>query len=99
MMVPDQMSPPSRLDSRVVEKINELVARGVTEMYEVKHGIIHFVEKELFDCTSMSFPPRHNKTYFPTITDLQNHIYHAKLALQAGTLTSLPPVSFNYETS
>ena len=83
---------PSRLNPRVVEKINELVARGVTDIYQVKHGIINFVEKDLFPSMGEPMPARHNKSYFPTITDLQNHIHQAMLALESGTLESLPPV-------
>lgn len=83
----------SRLDSRVVEKINELVARGVTDIYQVKHGVINFVEKDLFLCGDERIPARQNKLFFPTITDLQNHIHQALLALESGTLESLPPVS------
>ena len=89
----DQMSPISRLNYRVVEKINELVARGITGIYEVKHGVIQYVETELFRGRAGEVPARHNKTYFPTITDLQNHIHLAKVALEAGTLATLPPVS------
>ena len=83
----------SRLDPRVVDKINELVARGVTDTYEVKHGVINFVEKDLFLSGDEPIPARHNKSFFPTITDLQNHIHQAILALDSGTLESLPPVS------
>ncbi|CAB4003007.1 calcium-responsive transcription factor-like [Paramuricea clavata] len=81
----------SRLDPRVVEKINELVARGVTDIYQVKHGVISFIEKDLFLGVDEPTPARHNKSFFPTITDLQNHIYQAMLALESGTLESLPP--------
>ena len=83
---------PSRLNPQVVEKINELVARGVTDIYQVKHGIINYVEKDLFIGVDKPIPARHNKSYFPTITDLQNHIHQAMLALESGTLESLPPV-------
>jgi hypothetical protein len=83
----------SRLDPQVVEKINEFVARGVTDIYQVKHGVINFIEKDLFLGVDEPTPARHNKSFFPTITDLQNHIYQAMLALESGTLESLPPVS------
>lgn len=85
----------SRLDSRVVNKINELVARGVTDIYQVKHGVVNFVEKDLFLSADESVPARHNKLFFPTVTDLQNHIHQALLALESGTLESLPPVSLS----
>ena len=83
-------SPSQRLDPKVVEKVQELVARGVTGIYTVKHCLKEFVEKEVFagqDC-----PPRHNKAFFPTIIDIQNHIHTAQIALATGTLLPLPPV-------
>ena len=80
-----------RLNPEVMHKIRELVARGVSGIYTVKHCLKEYVEKELF--ANMESPPRHNKSYFPTIIDIQNHIHQAQMALATGTLVPLPPVS------
>lgn len=80
----------TRLDPRIVEKINEFVSRGMTDIYQVKHGLIRFVENTLF--VHGEVPARHNKSFFPTITDLQNSIHQALTMLQAGALQQLPPV-------
>ena len=83
-------SPAQRLDPKVADKVQELVARGVTGIYTVKHCLKEYVEKELF--VSQECPPRHNKAFFPTIIDIQNHIHTAQMALASGTLLPLPPV-------
>lgn len=81
-----------RLYPEVMHKIRELVARGVTGIYTVKHCLKEYVEKELF--INLEPPPRHNKSYFPTIIDIQNHIHQAQMALATGALMPLPPVSW-----
>lgn len=80
-----------RLNPDVMHKIRELVARGVAGIYVVKHCLKEYVEKELF--ANMEPPPRHNKSYFPTIIDIQNHIHQAQMALATGTLVPLPPLT------
>jgi len=80
-----------RLNPEVMHKIRELVARGVSGIYTVKHCLKEYVEKELF--ANMEPPPRHNKSYFPTIIDIQNHIHQAQMALATGTLVPLPPLT------
>lgn len=87
----DNDSQGQRLNPEVMHKIRELVARGVSGIYTVKHCLKEYVEKELF--VNMEPPPRHNKSYFPTIIDIQNHIHQAQMALATGTLVPLPPVS------
>ncbi|XP_058970330.2 calcium-responsive transcription factor isoform X2 [Pocillopora verrucosa] len=80
-----------RLNPEVMHKIRELVARGVTGIYTVKHCLKEYVEKELF--VNLEPPPRHNKSYFPTIIDIQNHIHQAQMALATGALLPLPPLT------
>jgi len=80
-----------RLDQQVADKIYELVARGITGVYTIKHCLKEFVEKEMY--LGQEAPPRHNKAFFPTIIDLQNHIHEAQSALASGQLLPLPPVS------
>lgn len=80
-----------RLNPEVMNKIRELVARGVSGIYTVKHCLKVFVEKELF--VNMEPPARHNRSFFPTIIDIQNHIHQAQMALATGTLLPLPPLT------
>lgn len=94
-MDPDENdSQGQRLNPGVMHKIRELVARGVSGIYVVKHCLKEYVERELF--ANMEPPPRHNKSYFPTIIDIQNHIHQAQMALATGTLVPLPPVSTSF---
>lgn len=81
-----------RLNPEVMNKIRELVARGVSGIYTVKHCLKVFVEKELF--ANVEAPARHNRSYFPTIIDIQNHIHQAQMALATGSLMPLPLVSY-----
>ena len=37
-----------KIDKRIIDKIFELISKGVTNISEVKHSIADFVEKELF---------------------------------------------------
>lgn len=80
-----------RLNQQVADKIHELVARGITGVYTIKHCLKEYVEKEMY--IGHDTPPRHNKAFFPTIIDLQNHIHEAQSALATGHLLPLPPVS------
>lgn len=80
-----------RLNQQVADKIYEFVARGITGVYAIKHCLKEYVEKEMY--TGQDPPPRHNKAFFPTIIDLQNHIHEAQAALASGQLLPLPPVS------
>ncbi|EDO42659.1 predicted protein [Nematostella vectensis] len=80
-----------RLNQQIISKIQEYVARGVTGLYAIKHLLKEFVEKEMF--SGQEAPPKHNKAYFPTIIDIQNHMHQAQMALASGTLMALPPLT------
>uniref|UniRef100_A0A8C5PGF0 Calcium responsive transcription factor n=1 Tax=Leptobrachium leishanense TaxID=445787 RepID=A0A8C5PGF0_9ANUR len=75
---------PSRLHPRVAEKIRELVASGIEEVYSVRKQLRKFVERELFKPDEV--PERHNLSYFPTVNDLRNHIHEAQVSLGTGEL-------------
>uniref|UniRef100_UPI00398F5833 calcium-responsive transcription factor-like n=1 Tax=Pristiophorus japonicus TaxID=55135 RepID=UPI00398F5833 len=75
---------PSRLHPRVTEKIRELVAQGIDQVYMVRKQLRKFVERELFKPDDV--PERHNLSFFPTVNDIKNHIHEAQLALQRGEL-------------
>ncbi|XP_019616003.1 PREDICTED: calcium-responsive transcription factor-like [Branchiostoma belcheri] len=79
------MEAASRLHPRVSAKIRELVAAGMSEVYQVRKAVRKFVEKELFG-GSDSVPERHNLSYFPTVNDIQNHVHLAQMAIERGEL-------------
>lgn len=66
------------VDRRVIEKIYELVHKGVTRPEEVKRCVEEFVERELFvDISPDGRPKKTNRKYYPTRQDLRNHIARA----------------------
>ncbi|CAJ0956989.1 unnamed protein product [Ranitomeya imitator] len=83
-MICDESALSSRLHPYVAEKIRELVARGIDEVYAVRKQLRKFVERELFKPDEI--PERHNLSYFPTVNDLKNHIHEAQKALGNGEL-------------
>ncbi|XP_073407627.1 calcium-responsive transcription factor [Dendrobates tinctorius] len=83
-LICDDSALSSRLHPYVAEKIRELVARGIDEVYAVRKQLRKFVERELFKPDEI--PERHNLSYFPTVNDLKNHIHEAQKALGNGEL-------------
>ncbi|XP_071977320.1 calcium-responsive transcription factor [Engystomops pustulosus] len=84
MVNEDNLALSSRLHPCVAEKIRELVATGIEEVYAVRKQLRKFVERELFKPDEI--PERHNLSYFPTVNDLKNHIHEAQKALGNGEL-------------
>ena len=72
-----------RVNDKVAIKISELVADGVTESDKVRSILRHYVLKDL--CKNNP-PDCNDRVYFPTDTDLRNHIYMAKRAMQLSCL-------------
>ena len=66
------------VDKRVIEKIYQMVRKGVTRPDEVKRCVEEFVERDLFaNIPSCERPKKTNRKYFPTREDLRNHIARA----------------------
>ncbi|CAN2389144.1 Transcription factor, partial [Pristimantis euphronides] len=84
MLCEENSTLPSRLHPYVAEKIRELVAKGIDEVYAVRKQLRKFVERELFKPDDI--PERHNLSYFPTVNDLKNHIHEAQKAVGNGEL-------------
>ena len=72
-----------RVNDKVAIKISELVADGVTESDKVRSILRHYVLKDL--CKNNP-PDCNDRVYFPTDTDLRNHIYMAKRVMQLSCL-------------
>ena len=66
------------LNPLISKKIEELVKEGITDVNEVKCSLRFFVKTEM-----KSNPPSvSNRAYYPTNTDIRNHIDAAKTAIQ-----------------
>ena len=74
-----------RVHPRIIEKINALVGEGTTEVQEVKRALRHYVFHTLFPDPS-NRPSENNRAYYPTNTDINNHVYSAKRAQELSKL-------------
>eukprot|EP00118_Oscarella_pearsei_P006095 m.27810 g.27810 ORF g.27810 m.27810 type:complete len:486 (+) comp30374_c0_seq2:111-1568(+) len=72
-----------RLNPSVLTRLRLLVLQGITNVLEVKHLLKNFVEKELFS-KGDTIPDTHDRSFYPTITDLQNHVHVTKEAIANG---------------
>ena len=68
-----------KIHTKLVEKINELVSEGAVTTQEVKRALKRHVHHVL--CPHQTIEAS-NRTYFPTETDIRNHIYSAQKALE-----------------
>ena len=66
------------VDKRIIEKIYDLVSRGVTRPDEVRRCIDEYVERELLSTIpAAARTQKSNRKYYPTQQDLRNHITKA----------------------
>ena len=66
----------------VAAKIEELVKEGYSDVAEVQRYLEQFVKAEFRD----QLPDKTNRAYYPTPTDIRNHMYKARLGLQFSKL-------------
>ena len=74
-----------RVHPKIIEKINVLVGEGITEVEEVKRALRHYVLHILFPDPN-NRPDETNRAYYPTKTDIKNHVYSAKRAQELSKL-------------
>lgn len=68
---------------KLIEKIYELVSEGLTDVQEVKRALKHYVQHNL--CPEIK-PDFTDRSYYPTTTDVHNHVYLAQRACQLSKL-------------
>ena len=73
-----------RVHPKLIEKIYELVFEGTTDVQEVKRALKHYVTHVL--CCSDFKPDLTDRSYYPTSTDVRNHVYKAQKACQLSKL-------------
>ena len=66
-----------RVDKRLINRIHELVAEGLTNTNHVKHQLELFVKNVLFK--DKELPQRTNRRFYPTANDVRSHILYGKL--------------------
>ena len=67
-----------RVHPMISQKIEDLVKEGITDVQEVKRTLRFMVKTEM----KGNLPSGNNRAYYPTNTDIQNHIDAAKTAIQ-----------------
>ena len=72
-----------RIHPKLVDKIYELVAEGITNTQEVKRSLKHYVKHIL--CPDPQ-PDITDRAYYPTTGDIQNHVYKAQRHCQLSKL-------------
>ena len=72
-----------RMDGKVAAKIVDIVTSGITDKAQVRSSLRHYVMHEL--CRDLP-PDPNDRAFFPMDTDIANHIYMAKHALQLSHL-------------
>ena len=72
-----------RVHPKLVEKIYELVSEGITDTQEVKRALKHYTLHAL--CPEQK-PELMDRAYYPTNTDIRNHVYKAQRACQLSKL-------------
>lgn len=79
------------VNHKVVSKIKEVVRQGVTSPFIVRQIARHYVEKEMLVAGEEKVP-KHDKSYFPPMIEIQNVMQQIQADLVSGALTPLPMV-------
>ena len=75
--------PAQKVHPMVSKKIEDLVREGAVDANEVQRSLREFVK----NCShELSKPSLTDRAYYPTLNDIRNHIYKAKIALQLSKL-------------
>ena len=73
-----------RMHPMVSQKITLLVREGATNPQEVRRALREYVRSELKE----NCPSPTNRSYFPTLEDIRNHVYTAKQGLEFDNLSA-----------
>ena len=73
----EQAGMAQRINPTVSNKITMLVREGATNPQEIRRVLREYVRSALKD----KCPNTTNRSYFPTLEDIRNHVYMAKLGL------------------
>lgn len=74
-----------RVHPLLVTKINDLVSSNLCNVHEVKKILRYYTNDEL--TKDLGFKPNeHDRAFYPDISDIKNHVYKAKRALELSKL-------------
>lgn len=78
------------VDSRVLNKIQELVRQGFVNPFIVRAAVKDFVENKMELNAPEQRPYKHNKAFYPPLIEIQNMIQQTQAALNSGVVAPLP---------
>ncbi|KAM7394513.1 hypothetical protein PAMP_021310 [Pampus punctatissimus] len=67
----------------ITQWINQLVKEGMTDSQEIQATLRHYVKTRMTDTAA---PSEMDRAYYPTLKDIKNHIYLAKVRLRITKL-------------
>ena len=70
------------VNPNIAMKISELVGEGMTDPYEIRKALKHYIKTVLCASPNVSSPDPDDRAYYPTMHDLQNHIYKTKRSIE-----------------
>ena len=74
-----------RIHPLLSDKISQLVAAGITDTNEVRRSLRFYVTNTL--CKELGYQAKQSdRALYPTTTDIRNHVYSAKKALELSKL-------------
>ena len=74
-----------RIHPELIQQINEMVLQGITDSSEVKRALKFYVENHLSKQHGIN-PLETDRSFYPTLRDIQNHIYKSKKQLELSAL-------------
>ena len=74
-----------RIHPELIHQINEMVLQGITDSSEVKRALKFYVENHLSKQHGIN-PLETDRSFYPTLRDIQNHIYKSKKQLELSAL-------------
>ena len=73
-----------KVNQQIIQKIHEMVSCGITDMSEAKRGLRLHMEQTKQELGAE--PEVTNRAFYPTSSDIRNHIFKAKQALELSKL-------------
>ena len=74
-----------RIHPELIQQINEMVLQGITDSSEVKRALKFYIENHLAKQHGIN-PVETDRSFYPTLRDIQKHIYKSKKQLELSAL-------------
>jgi len=78
------------VDTRVLEQLQTYVRQGYNNPFQVRAGLKDFVQNHMVGGLNETSPSKHDKTFYPSLIEIQNMIQQTEAAIETGVLSKLP---------